>query len=535
MVKLTRRAVLQVAVEANYGVPETLGINDGILVADPEYSIDPELLERNIAAPDLSPEAVVLGRKLANMTFDTELRSNGRRTGLAADASVITRLFRGCGYSLTEVRSPEVHGVFQIDSHANEVAWAVSSGSAATGLLTLDANPAEDDTVTIGGVTYTFKSVLTMSANDVAIGATASATATNLANAINRSGVPGANYSEATDAHPAVSATAAVDNVTVTARVNGSAGNAITTTATGADISFADPALTGGANISTNTDLHQYVIEIVAGGASGVATYRVDRTESPGLPAWNSGAAAPLTSNSPIQVGPDGLEVTPTFVGDLVAGQRWVLWLLPVGLRMDPVSDDFESLTLGMNKDGVLHTMPGSYGTFEIEAEAGQYASVSWDFTGTWRNPVDAPLARPVYERTLPAQVEYARLRIDNYYAIVANFTYDQGNEISIRPDVSSPEGYIGTRITARNPEGGIDPEAVSVAEHDFWGRLGSAKRMPFQMRVGTQPGNIIWMLAPSTQYTGLTYQDRDGILTYDAGLRFSRYNGNDEFMLFFH
>jgi hypothetical protein len=30
-------------------------------------------------------------------------------------------------------------------------------------------------------------------------------------------------------------------------------------------------------------------------------------------------------------------------------------------------------------------------------------------------------------------------------------------------------------------------------------------------------------------QYTGLTYQDRNGIRTYDAQLRFSRVLGNDE------
>jgi hypothetical protein len=56
---------------------------------------------------------------------------------------------------------------------------------------------------------------------------------------------------------------------------------------------------------------------------------------------------------------------------------------------------------------------------------------------------------------------------------------------------------------------------------------------MPFQMRVGYLPGNTVWVLAPCTQYTGMTYADRNGILVYDAGLSFSRVNGNDEVSIY--
>lgn len=33
----------------------------------------------------------------------------------------------------------------------------------------------------------------------------------------------------------------------------------------------------------------------------------------------------------------------------------------------------------------------------------------------------------------------------------------------------------------------------------------------------------------PCTQYTGLTYADRNGIQAYDAGLKVARVNGDDE------
>jgi hypothetical protein len=126
-----------------------------------------------------------------------------------------------------------------------------------------------------------------------------------------------------------------------------------------------------------------------------------------------------------------------------------------------------------------------------------------------------------------------ARLWINQFNAIVEKFTFNQMNDIVIRPDVSSSDGYNGVRITSRKPEGGIDPEADAVANQDFWGHFAAAEEMPFQMRCGTSAGNTIWMLAPNTQYSGLTYQDRSGILAYQAGMRFARSLGNDEFFIF--
>jgi hypothetical protein len=236
-----------------------------------------------------------------------------------------------------------------------------------------------------------------------------------------------------------------------------------------------------------------------------------------------------VTSGTAIELGTTGIEITPEWTGSLAVGTRWTVWALPKGLRLDPVSDGFESLTLVLNMDGVEHKMLGSLGTFSITAEAGNYARIEWEFQGTFVDPIDKPLPIANYEKSLPSQVELARLRVDQDYVIVNAFNYTQANDIQVRPDVSSKEGYVGTRIVSRAPEGGIDPEAELVASHDFWGKMGQAERMTFQMRCGTEPGNTVWFLSPSVQYTGLTYQDRNGIRTYDAQLRFSRVLGNDE------
>src|SRR3954452_17300348 len=131
-------------------------------------------------------------------------------------------------------------------------------GSAfSSGTITIDASqPADGDTVTIGSITYTFRTSLTAQpAYAVAIGGSASAAFTNLQVAINQNGIASAHYSIGTLANPDAyvsSATATV--LTLVARKGGSAGNsiALARTAVGAPhYSVSGTTLTGGGGSDT--------------------------------------------------------------------------------------------------------------------------------------------------------------------------------------------------------------------------------------------------------------------------------------------
>ena len=409
-VLLTRRAVVQTAIEDTYGVTADVGLNDGVLVSKPTFTVTPNILERDFTRDTLSQQAHIVGRLLAKMEFETELRSNGNsNSGLPSSAPIIARLFRACGYVLTGNAAPSLIGPFTIGAALNDIAWTP-------------------------------------------------------------------------------------------------------------DVSTA-----------TNTDMIAYFLQVTTGGPSGTAMITVSSDT-----AGESAAAALVTAGTAIPIGTKGLTLTPAFAGTLITGTRWVVWLTPSGVQLRPISNNFESASLVMYKDGVKHTMPGSFGTFEITAAAGTFGSIKWTFTGIYKAPVDQVMPSPVYEKTLPAQVELGRLRLDTFSAVVEKFTFNQKNDIQIRPDVSSSQGYIGTRIVSRKPEGGVNPEADTVANYDFWGIFAAATRIPFQMRVGTTPGNTVWMIAPAAQYTGMTYTDRQGIMAYDAGLTFPGYQADDEFFLYF-
>lgn len=121
---------------------------------------------------------------------------------------------------------------------------------AATGTLTsTGVTPTSGDTVTIGGVTYTFRTTLTIPnvANEVLIGGSAAAALDNIKSAVNLTDVTGTAYSANTLIHPTVTATTNTNTTQIfAAKLPGTAGNSIATTASAVTLSFGAAALSGG-------------------------------------------------------------------------------------------------------------------------------------------------------------------------------------------------------------------------------------------------------------------------------------------------
>lgn len=124
---------------------------------------------------------------------------------------------------------------------ANKLAWATEGldAAAATGVLTFSGVGTADDTITIGGVVYTLKAAAAAD-YEVTIGASATLTAAALVAAIN------GTDTVTTPAHPDVSATNSAGVVTITARQVGIAANAVATTESGTNTSWAAATMSGG-------------------------------------------------------------------------------------------------------------------------------------------------------------------------------------------------------------------------------------------------------------------------------------------------
>lgn len=107
-------------------------------------------------------------------------------------------------------------------------------------LTNTTVQPSDGDTVTIGDVVYTFQTTLTNVAGHVKIGASATASMTNLFHAINATGgTAGTDYALLCVAHPDFIATnPSATTVVITALVGGIVGN-ITPTESSAVLSWA--------------------------------------------------------------------------------------------------------------------------------------------------------------------------------------------------------------------------------------------------------------------------------------------------------
>jgi len=132
--------------------------------------------------------------------------------------------------------------------HADAIVWAwFDLGIRGTGTLTSNnTNVANDDSITIGPKTYTFKTALTPTEGEVLIGADADATLLNLIRAINHTGTPDTHYKCAV-ANTEVSAAASVTAhaFLLTAIDPGTAGNYTVSFPVGATLTGG--TLTGGA------------------------------------------------------------------------------------------------------------------------------------------------------------------------------------------------------------------------------------------------------------------------------------------------
>lgn len=121
----------------------------------------------------------------------------------------------------------------------------------ATGTLTVTAQPANDETVTIGYKVYTFKTVLTGAANEILRGASQTAALNNLVAAINGAAGAGATYGTGTTPHGQVTAIRIGSTVVVTAVALTAAANSIETTETLALGSWGAATLSGGEDVAS--------------------------------------------------------------------------------------------------------------------------------------------------------------------------------------------------------------------------------------------------------------------------------------------
>lgn len=191
---------------------------------------------------------------LISFASNTDVALSGGTNSLVVGDLVTPNRFLASGDTDPGTPGLAVAKRFVLTATTTIVAVLTSAAIAASKALTISAiTGANTQTVSIGGITYTFNTALTNTANNVLIGADATAMGANLAAAINAGAGAGTTYGTGTVANPSVTASANTGVVTVTARTPGASGNAIVIGETLTNGAWAGGAttLSGGSNTSS--------------------------------------------------------------------------------------------------------------------------------------------------------------------------------------------------------------------------------------------------------------------------------------------
>jgi len=204
----------------------------------------------------------------------------------------------------------------------------------------------------------------------------------------------------------------------------------------------------------------------------------------------------------------------------------------PYTALYSPISTNFESATIYIYYDGLLHKITGCRGTFDCEMVAGEYGKFNWTMRGLYQTPIDASMISGVYQTSKPPILENLNLTIGTFSPVAKDFKFSLDNTLAEREDLNSPKGLKEIMITSRDPKGSIDPESVTNATYEFWSNWENATEQSLSFIVGTATGDKFQITSSKVTFSSLKYADRNGLRVFDAGLTFA--GSDDEFVIKF-
>lgn len=193
--------------------------------------------------------------------------------------------------------------------------------------------------------------------------------------------------------------------------------------------------------------------------------------------------------------------------------------------------------TIQVYADGKLHQISGAMGTFVINMNVSELPSVTFTFTGDYREPTDT--ARPSGDagKRLPVP-----LVVSNDNTVLTfppslnprmyNFSFDAGNEIT-RPAVVG--AGISTRLVDRRSSGSIEVQSSAVEANNPWRLMGTGQTSVIKIlhRNPAAPARTLEIDLPRCAYGAGTYGDQDSVETIVIPLQMiASDSGNDELLL---
>jgi hypothetical protein len=200
----------------------------------------------------------------------------------------------------------------------------------------------------------------------------------------------------------------------------------------------------------------------------------------------------------------------------------------PATIYTDTLANSCITLRMVVGGGGEYVEMKGAKGTFEMVFTHGDRVVVNFTFTGVlneYNESGSYPTNHSYTAEVPPAWIGTGMSVQEDTSetalwtsALFNSMTLTMGNEVTVREDTNSSDGYAHAVITNRAPQLTWNPDAVlSTGNYDFWDKF--LKGSPARMRwsVGTTAGNQIDFRVTSAQFSGIADGDRDTVSVLDT------------------
>lgn len=192
-------------------------------------------------------------------------------------------------------------------------------------------------------------------------------------------------------------------------------------------------------------------------------------------------------------------------------------------------STTLQQVVIGADRAATITALIAKINTPAASALMGitAYESVGTNATGTDSVYLVNDMAGTAGNVTITVPVGAARITATGMSGgksasnqVLSQITLDVANDVQLRTNALSAQGYDRARIVDRTPTGTFDPDEVTNATFDFFDNLKTGTPMRLRMRVGSTAGRKVYFLAPAVTFRDWTDGDRAGIQT--AGLTFT-------------
>lgn len=196
-----------------------------------------------------------------------------------------------------------------------------------------------------------------------------------------------------------------------------------------------------------------------------------------------------------------------------------------------PISQNFESVTIVVNVDGVNHVLTGARGTVSVDLTTKQIPVYKFKFTGLYNTVADLGAVVPTFTSfQTPATVSAINTPTFALHGVspaLSSLSVDLGNSLVHRTLVGQNENVL---LTNRQVQGNITVEAASIAFKDWFTLARDATLGALNIVHGTTAGYRVQIQSSRVQLTTPNYSDMDGVHMLQMGLNFVPSSvGNDE------